>query len=55
MKEVKRQIANQYGDKIADIGDNYGFYEDGNIERAMKRIEDFIATTRDTRQTFEIK
>jgi hypothetical protein len=55
MKEVKRQIANQYGDKIADIGDNYGFYEDGNIERAMKRIEDFIATTRDTTQTFRNK
>ena len=36
-------------------GDNYGFYEDGNIERAMKRIEDFIATTRDTTQTFRNK
>jgi hypothetical protein len=55
MKEVKDAITRQYGDKIADIGDNYGFYEDGNIERAIERINKFIATTRDTTQTFRNK
>jgi len=55
MKEVKSVIARQYGDKIADIGDSYGFYEDGNIEKAKERITSFIATTRDTPQTFRSK
>ena len=55
MKEVKSVIARQYGDKIADIGDSYGFYEDGSIEKAKERILDFIATTRDTPDTFRSK
>ena len=33
MKEVKRAIANEYGDKVADIGDNYGYFEDGNLDQ----------------------
>ena len=32
MKEVKRAIANEYGNKVADIGDNYGYFEDGNLD-----------------------
>ena len=55
MKEVKDTISRQYGDKIADIGDNYGFYDDGNIDNARKRIEDFIGATADTTQTFRKK
>jgi len=55
MKEVKDTIKNQYGDKIADIGDNFGFYDDGNIDNARKRIEDFIGATADTTQTFRKK
>ena len=55
MKEVKDTIKNQYGDKIADIGDNFGFYDDGNIDNARKRIEDFIGSTADTTQTFRKK
>ena len=55
MKEVKDTISKQYGDKIADIGDNYGFYDDGDIDNARKRIEDFIGSTRDTTQTFRKK
>ena len=55
MKEVKDRISTIYGDKIADIGDNYGFYDDGNIDNARKRIEDFIGSTADTTQTFRKK
>ena len=55
MKEVKDRISTIYGDKIADIGDNYGFYDDGNIDNARKRIEDFIGATADTTQTFRKK
>lgn len=52
MKEVKRAIANEYGNKVADIGDNYGYFEDGNLDNARARIEKFIGSTTDTKDSF---
>jgi len=52
MKEVKRAIANEYSNKVADIGDNYGYFEDGNLDNARARIEKFIGSTTDTKDSF---
>tara|TARA_X000001388_G_scaffold74568_1_gene67815 strand:+ start:1629 stop:2894 length:1266 start_codon:yes stop_codon:yes gene_type:complete len=55
IKKVKQAVSNRFGTKIADAFDNYGYYEDGNIDNAITRIEKFIASTRDTEKTFRNK
>jgi hypothetical protein len=55
IKKVKQAVSNRFGPKIADAFDNYGYYEDGNIDNAITRIEKFIANTRDTEKTFRNK
>lgn len=55
IKKVKQAVSNRFGPKIADAFDNYGYYEDGNIDNAITRIEKFIASTRDTEKTFRNK
>ena len=55
IKKVKTAVTQRYGEKLADAFDNYGFYEDGNIDNAIKRIESFINKTQDTEKSFRNK
>ena len=55
IKKVKQAVTNRYGEKIAEAFDNYGYYEDGNIDNAFARIDKFINSTQDTEKSFRNK